>query len=76
MSQDAMKILCLPVKFVHHLGYFLFQFIQKLCPAFLPVPDFKKYPVEITNLNIKKSFAAESDVFQVRVTIIKAFSGI
>ena len=39
-------------------------------------PDFKKYPVEITNLNIKKSFAAESDFFQVRVTIIKAFSGI
>lgn len=76
MSQDAMKYSLFTCQVRPSLGYFLFQFIQKLCPAFLPVPDFKKYPVEITNLNIKKSFAAESDFFQVRVTIIKAFSGI
>ena len=66
----------LSVQFIHHSGYFLFQFIKKLGTVLLPVSDFKEYPVEITYFDIEQGFAAECYIFQTGGAVIKTFAGI
>ena len=66
----------LSVEFIHHLLYFIFQLIKKLCPALLPIPDFQEDTIKVSNLDIEKYLATKSDVFQTGISIIKAFARI